>query len=143
MSPGGGGKDGIVLQAGLELMFCWIWGLFSADTKLETEKNFLSLHPSATIVRPSLVFGPGDSFFTVSNSPRSNTIRTKAQTSSSASLVPFVSGSQPWPTTSISYLSLAEGRPGSNRSTWGIWPRPSRWLRGTRRVRGEKSWLGG
>ncbi|KAI5451405.1 hypothetical protein NCC49_001712 [Naganishia albida] len=34
-----------------------------ARTKLAAEKAFRTLHPTATIVRPSLVFGPGDQFF--------------------------------------------------------------------------------
>lgn len=36
----------------------------SQRTKWAGERAFLSADPTATIIRPSIVFGPGDSFFT-------------------------------------------------------------------------------
>ncbi|ORX36772.1 hypothetical protein BD324DRAFT_675372 [Kockovaella imperatae] len=35
-----------------------------ARTKAAAEKAFLSADPTSTIIRPSIIFGPGDSFFT-------------------------------------------------------------------------------
>jgi nucleoside-diphosphate-sugar epimerase len=43
----------------------------SQKTKGAAEKAFLKASPEATIIRPSIIFGPGDSFFTVS--PRCTT----------------------------------------------------------------------
>ena len=34
-------------------------------TKAAAEEAFLEANPKATIIRPSIVFGPGDSFFNV------------------------------------------------------------------------------
>jgi uncharacterized protein YbjT (DUF2867 family) len=41
--------------------------LVSPRTKGLGEQSVLGASPTATIIRPSLVFGPGDSFFAVSN----------------------------------------------------------------------------
>jgi nucleoside-diphosphate-sugar epimerase len=57
----------------------------SARTKLAAEKAFRTLHPTATIVRPSLVFGPGDQFFAVSFIPES-----AAAAAERLSSIPFV-----------------------------------------------------
>lgn len=35
-------------------------------TKEQGERAFLAANPESTIIRPSIVFGPGDSFFNVS-----------------------------------------------------------------------------
>jgi nucleoside-diphosphate-sugar epimerase len=38
----------------------------SQRTKAAAEEAFLQADPKSTIIRPSIMFGPGDSFFTVS-----------------------------------------------------------------------------
>jgi hypothetical protein len=38
---------------------------FSWRTKELGEKAFLKENPESTIIRPSIIFGPGDSFFNV------------------------------------------------------------------------------
>jgi hypothetical protein len=47
--------------------------LASWRTKAAAEDTFLQTDPTATIIRPSIIFGPGDSFFTVSQQTASTT----------------------------------------------------------------------
>jgi hypothetical protein len=58
------------------------------------ERAFLQDHPSATIIRPSLVFGPGESFFAVSQA----TLAQLSDSSDSTLSLPSC----------LSYLSLVE-----------------------------------
>jgi dTDP-4-dehydrorhamnose reductase len=46
---------------GIELLMQGSW-----RTKELGEKAFLRENPESTIIRPSIIFGPGDSFFNVS-----------------------------------------------------------------------------
>jgi hypothetical protein len=57
------------------LFICLCLWFGSAETKLEMEQYFKTHHPTSTIIRPSLVFGPGDSFFTVSSTSSSHATR--------------------------------------------------------------------
>jgi dTDP-4-dehydrorhamnose reductase len=43
----------------------WADLYFSWRTKELGEKAFLKENPESTIIRPSIIFGPGDSFFNV------------------------------------------------------------------------------
>lgn len=47
-------------------------GIAYARTKAMGERAVMGVCPEATVVRPSLVFGPGDGFFAVSGYARSS-----------------------------------------------------------------------
>lgn len=73
-------------------------------TKAKGEDAIREYHPTATVIRPSLLFGPGDSFFSVSTffflygGGDSETILTYVFHS--------ISALQPWQSTSLSSQSL-------------------------------------
>ena len=94
-------------EEGLELMM-----RLSARTKAAAEQMFLSADPTSTIIRPSIVFGPGDSFFNVGRTHHSsNTCKSSASlTYLTMTDETFRSGSQHWRDSSHFYLFLAVAR---------------------------------
>lgn len=69
-------------------------------TKEQGERAFLHANPESTIIRPSIIFGPGDSFFNVSPAPSSTNL--------GVCVLMRNSGLQHLPSGYLSYPSLAE-----------------------------------
>ena len=87
----------------------------SQRTKAAAEEAFLQADPKSTIIRPSIIFGPGDSFFTVSlkKSPMSCDAAIPVQVTKL-----IRSALQLLPNTCPSCLSLVEELSASSETIW-------------------------